>query len=40
VELEDNELIQYLEAELINSILPPFNDKIPAKKQRQAVDAF
>lgn len=39
-EIEDNDLIVALEAELINSILPPFNDKIPKKKVRQAVDAF
>jgi len=36
----DNETIVRLEAELINSILPPFNDAIPNKVVRQAVNAF
>lgn len=36
----DNETIVRLEAELINSILPPFNDAIPSKVIRQAVNAF
>lgn len=36
----DNDLIVRLEAELINSILPPFNDEIPDKIVRQAIDAF
>jgi hypothetical protein len=36
----NNNHIDILEAELINSILPPFNDVIPKKITRQAVDAF
>jgi len=35
-----NEDIVKLEAELINSLLPPFNDEVPNKNIRQAVDAF
>ena len=38
--VHDNETITMLEAELINSLLPPFNDEIPNKKVKQAVDAF
>lgn len=38
--IEDNDLIIDIEAELINSLLPPFNDEIPEKRVRQAVDAF
>lgn len=38
--VSDNELIVRLEAELINSLLPPFNDEIPNKLVRQAIDAF
>lgn len=40
VKVPNNELIVLLEAELINSLLPPFNDEIPDKIIRQAVDAF
>jgi hypothetical protein len=40
IELDDNNLIDKLEAGLINSILPPFNDTIPEKKIRDAVKAF
>lgn len=36
----DNDLIIRLEAELINSLLPPFNDEIPNQTIRQAIDAF
>jgi excinuclease UvrABC nuclease subunit len=39
-EINDNNLIIDLEAKLINSILPPFNDKIPDKRIRDAVTAF
>ena len=39
-ELEDNDLVVMLEAELINSVLPPFNDEIPKKRIRDAVNAF
>lgn len=38
--LNDNELIGKLEAELINTILPPLNDSIPDKIIRDAVKAF
>ena len=38
--VDNNDLIVRLEAELINSLLPPFNDEIPNKKIRQAVNAF
>jgi hypothetical protein len=38
--VDGNELIEQLEAELINSILPPFNDQIPEIRIRQAIDAF
>ncbi|MCD4663839.1 MAG: hypothetical protein K8R68_01135 [Bacteroidales bacterium] len=38
--IDDNNHIDILEAELINSILPPFNDVIPKKITRQAIDAF
>lgn len=38
--VENNETIVELESELINSILPPFNDMIPDKVVRQAINAF
>lgn len=38
--LTDNNVIEELEAELINSLLPPFNDEIPEKKFRDAINAF
>ena len=38
--IDGNEQIDELEAELINSILPPFNDQIPTKIIRQGVNAF
>jgi hypothetical protein len=38
--LTDNELIEKLEEELINAIIPPLNDKIPNKIIRDAVKAF
>jgi len=40
LELDDNELIAKLEASLINTILPPFNDSIPDKNIRTAIKAF
>lgn len=40
IELTDNDIINEIEEKLINSILPPFNDKIPDKKIKQAVSAF
>jgi excinuclease UvrABC nuclease subunit len=40
IPLTDNELIDKLEKELINKILPPFNDEIPDKTIRDAVKAF
>ena len=36
----NNSEIEKIEAELINKILPPFNDKIPDKKLRAIVKAF
>jgi len=38
--VSDNDLIVRLEAELINSLLPPFNDEVPNKIVRQAINAF
>lgn len=38
--VDDNDLIIRLEADLINSLLPPFNDEVPEKKIREAVNAF
>jgi len=38
--LDDNEMIDLVEEELINKILPPCNDKIPNKKISAAVKAF
>lgn len=40
IALEDNDLITRLEASLIKSIVPPFNDEIPDKKIKEAVKAF
>ena len=36
----NNSEIEKIEAELINKILPPFNDKIPDKKLRAIIKAF
>jgi len=38
--LTDNNLIDLIESEIINKILPPFNDAIPDKQIRDAVKAF
>ena len=38
--LTNNELIDSIEAEIINKIIPPFNDSIPDKQIRDAVKAF
>ena len=38
--LDDNGMIDLVEEELINKILPPCNDKIPNKKISAAVKAF
>lgn len=38
--LDDNSTIEALEKELINKILPPFNDSIPDVDIRDAVKAF
>jgi hypothetical protein len=38
--LDDNGTIDTVESELINKILPPFNDKIPDQKIGAAVKAF
>ena len=38
--LDNNSLIDNIEAELINKILPPFNDKVPDQKIQRAVKAF
>lgn len=40
IELSDNSIIEELEEELINALLPPFNDKIPEKNIRPAKKAF
>lgn len=40
IEIDNNDVIDYLESELINSLLPPFNDEIPNKIIRDAVQAF
>jgi excinuclease UvrABC nuclease subunit len=37
---DDNATIDFVESELINKILPPFNDKIPDKRISAAVKAF
>ncbi|MCF6297123.1 MAG: hypothetical protein L3J08_03935 [Flavobacteriaceae bacterium] len=39
-EIDDNNDTIELESHLINAILPPFNDQIPEKTIRQAVNAF
>ena len=36
----DNSTIEKIEAELISKIIPPFNDEIPNKTIRNAVEAF
>ncbi|MDR1069262.1 MAG: hypothetical protein LBL37_00520 [Gracilibacteraceae bacterium] len=38
--LDGNDIIDVVEDELINIILPPFNDRIPNKKISAAVKAF
>lgn len=38
--IDNNDDIISLEANLINAILPPFNDEIPDKKTKDAVQAF
>ena len=38
--LTDNTCIDKIEAELINKILPPFNDQIPDQVIRNAVQAL
>ena len=38
--LENNDLINKVEAELINKIVPPCNDEIPNQEIRNAVKAF
>ncbi len=38
--LTDNHVINTIEAELINKILPPFNDEIPDQNIKAAVKAF
>ena len=40
MELEDNNDIDNYEGQLINSLLLPFNDKIPDKEIQQAINAF
>ncbi len=39
-EIDDNNDTVELEANLINAILPPFNDEIPDKTIKQAINAF
>lgn len=38
--LDDNDTIDRIEAELINTILPPCNDKIPNKMIQRTINAF
>jgi len=38
--LDDNRMIDNIESELINKIIPPCNDKIPNKNIQRAVKAF
>lgn len=38
--LDNNDIIDVVEAELINKIIPPFNDTIPDQKISAAVKAF
>lgn len=38
--LEDNDLIDRIEKELINAIIPPCNDRIPDKTIQEAINAF
>lgn len=38
--VQDNDAINRLEAALIDALLPPFNDQIPNKQTRHAVQAF
>ena len=40
IPITGNDIIDRVEAELINKILPPFNDKIPDRTIRTAVSAF
>ena len=40
IEINDNKITKTLEARLINTLLPPFNDVIPDKKIRKAIKAF
>ncbi|MEX1029107.1 MAG: hypothetical protein WDZ91_03560 [Paenibacillaceae bacterium] len=40
IEMTDNDIINDLEERLINSNIPPFNDKIPDKRIKDAVSAF
>ena len=38
--INNNDKIKELEEDLINTILPPFNDQIPKKEIRDAIKAF
>lgn len=40
IEMTDNDTIKALEKKLINALVPPFNDEIPNKTIKRAVDAF
>ncbi|WP_339295636.1 hypothetical protein MKY82_05150 [Paenibacillus sp. FSL W7-1279] len=40
IEMTDNDTIMSLEKKLINALVPPFNDEIPNKTIKRAVDAF
>lgn len=40
IEISNNEIINELEEKLINTNIPPFNDKIPDKRIKEAVSAF
>ena len=39
IELEDNDLIDYVEKELINKLIPPFNESYPDTKISKALKA-
>lgn len=40
IQLDNNKLIESLEAELINGILPPFNDRVPIIEFSEPKPAF
>lgn len=40
IEISENDIIDDYESKLINSLLLPFNTKIPDKETQQAINAF